>query len=257
MEWSKKVYKKINQPALKFCKWAGLSANQITIINHFITLTLGIYYFSRGTYLGWMIGLCVMVINGYLDYLDGDLARNDKNNNSELGSWLDCGFDIVIQNAVLGSIGIGCIKMGMPFIWVVFFYIGNTASNFVSFNYNTKFGFDSYRGNELFRNLMSKSYSTRKKNSSLNIILKHLIDPTSSFTGLALLTYRYFIALGCVFNVMPYCFIIFTIITNIKWIVMFIIYSLYLKGNKNLHVLKVLSALDDERAEFFKLRYSS
>jgi phosphatidylglycerophosphate synthase len=250
MEWTKSVYKKIHKPALKTCLKLGITANQITILNHILTLTLGCYLFSRGTYLGFIFGLALCLINGFLDYLDGDLARSDKNNNAELGAWLDCGFDVIIQNAVLGSIGIGCFKMGMPLVWIVLFFIGNTASNFVSYNYNSKFGFDSYTGNELFRNIMSH------KNNGLNIFFRNLIDPTSTQFSLMIFTYRYFIALGCLLNIMPYCFIIFTILTNIKWFIMFVIYALYIRGDKHLHVFKALSTLDEERTEFYSLRYS-
>lgn len=250
MEFAKTIYKKTSYWPLEWCKALGITANQVTIFNHIITLTFGVFFMSRGNYISWLMGLGILLFNGWLDFFDGDLARYDKNNNSELGNWLDCSFDVIIQNAVLGAIGIGCYKMGLPLIWIVLFFVGNIGSNFVSFNYNNKFGFDSYRGNDLFRNLMDK------KSNPVNIFFKNLIDPTSNHLALIIFTYRYFIMIGCIFNIMPYVFTVFTIITNFKWFIMFILYAYYLKGDKNLHVLKALSILDEERDEFFALRYS-
>jgi len=247
-EWSKVVYQDIKLPFIKFAVKCGFSANQVTIFNHVLTLTFGCWFFSRGTYLFGLAGLGICIINGILDYLDGDLARINKTH-SKLGAWLDSGFDVIVQNAVLGAIAIGCFKMGMPLIWVVMFAIGNSANNFVSFHYNHKFGFDSASGNEVFRNGMDE------KPGLQNIILKQMIDPTSDYFALVIYTYRYFIVVGAVFGLMPLMFMIMTVIANVKWFVMYSIYAFYLGGEKGLHVLRVLKGLDDEEEEHFRLRH--
>jgi phosphatidylglycerophosphate synthase len=247
MEFSKKIYKKIGKRCVVECIKLDISANEVTLFNHILTLTLGCYFFSRGTYLGNISGLLICLINGFLDYLDGDLAKA-TGQQSKFGEWFDTGFDVIIQNAVMGAIAIGCFKMQMPLIWIVFLFIGITGSNFVSFHFNTKFGFDSANGNELFRNYMDK------KPFGINRFLKNLIDPTASFSGLAFFTFRYWITLGVIFNIMPLVFIIMTIICNLKWILMFFIYALYLLEFKNLHILNALAVLDNERSEFYVLR---
>lgn len=247
-EWPKTIYKRIDKPFINFCINYGITANQVTMFNHFITLTLGCFMFSRGNYICGLLGLGVCLLNGILDYLDGDLARINKQSN-KLGIWLDSGFDVIVQNAVMGAIGIGCYKMGMPLIWIVMFMIGNAANNFVSFNYNLKFGFDSDKGNEIFRKLMDR------KCHPFNQIIKNIIDPTSNYLSLSFYTYRYWIAVGIVFNIIPFCFMAMTLISNFKWIVMFIIYSFYLKGEDTLFVFKALSALDEEKDDFYKLRH--
>lgn len=248
-EFPKIIYQSLRNPFIKFCVKHKITSNQTTLFNHFITLTAGCYFFSRGTYGGLITGFAVCLVNGFLDYLDGDLAR-ETNQAGKLGAWLDSGFDVIIQNAVMGAIAIGCYKMGLPLIWVIMFFISNAANNFVSFNYNATFGFSSEGGNELFRNLMDQ------KRNPVNIFLKSIIDPTCGYVPLVLLTFRYWITLGAILNIMPFCFIVMTIIGNIKWIIMYTIYAMHLREDKYLHVLKTLSALDEERNEYFRLQYS-
>ncbi len=248
-EWSNIIYHKIKSPVVRLCIKLRITANHITLLNHFLTLTFGCYFLSRGEYIAGLLGLTVCFINGFLDYLDGDVARETKQF-SKLGIWLDSGFDVIVQNTVMGALAIGCYKMGLPLFWVVIFFIANSANNFVSFNYNQTFGFDSDKGNELFRTFMNK------KENEVNIFLKNLIDPTSSYWALVLFTYRYWIVVGLIFHIMPALFIIITIISNIKWIIMYVIYAMHLRGDQYLHVLKALAVLDEERNEFYKLRYS-
>ncbi len=247
-EWSKSAYQTVSAPFIHFCVCFGITSNQITLFNHFITLTVGCYGFSRGTYAGGLLGLFVCLLNGFLDYLDGDVARA-TNQTGKLGIWLDSGFDVVIQNCVMGSIAIGCFKMGLPIFWVVLFMMSNSANNFVSFNYNATFGFDSDKGNQLFRDFMDQ------KGTPLNVFIKNLIDPTSNYFGLVFFTYRYWIAAGFIFNIMPTLFIIISIVSTVKWFVMYSLYAMHLRGDKNLHVLHALAMLDEERTEFYALRH--
>jgi len=116
MEWMKTIYqKKISTPLLRVLKSAGITANQITLINHIMTLTVVVWLFSRGNYWANIAGCLVMGINVVLDFADGDLARSSKTN-SAVGTWIDSVFDVIIQNAVMASIAVGCHKEGMPFI---------------------------------------------------------------------------------------------------------------------------------------------
>lgn len=249
MEYSKQVYDAIKEPFVRFCSHRKITANQLTVFNHAITLLFATYFFAQGTYLFSLWGLAVCLINGFIDYLDGDVARLHKKNNAALGSWLDTGFDAVLQTAVLGAIALGCYRQGLWVNIIILFFIGNSASQFVSFHYNQKFGFDSCKGNKMFRD-----YMDNKKNP-FNRFMKTLIDPTSDGRALALYTYRYWIVLGCVLNIMPVCFVIITIINNIRWSVMFIIYALYLHEGYDLYILQALSILDEEKNEFYILRH--
>lgn len=245
IEWPKKIYNKISPPFIRFCITNKISSNDLTILNHFITLTFGCYLFSLGSYIGFILGLLVCIINGFLDYADGNLARELKSV-GKYGIWLDSGFDVIVQNAVMGAIAIGCYKIGINLIWIILFFIGNAANNFVSFNYNVTFGFDSDKGNSVFRDFMDK------RKTPINLFFKSLIDPTCSYSALILFTFRYWIALGCLFNIMPLCFKIITVIGNIKWFIMYCIYGMHLQEKKSLYVLHGLAMLDEERQEFYK-----
>jgi hypothetical protein len=246
-EWSKELYLKVNKPFVDLCIKNGVTANDITLFNHFLTLTFGCYFFSRGTLIGNVSGLGVMLICGFLDYLDGDVARKRKEN-SKLGEWLDTGFDVIIQNAIMGAISVGCFRSGLSIWWVVLFFIANSGNNLVSFNYNQTFGFKSVSGNELFRDFMDK------KRTIINIIFKNIIDPTASWIGLVILTFRYWIVFGVVSNKMSVMFIIITLISNFKWIIMFVLYALHQKESKKLYVLQGLNFLDEERKDFYEIR---
>ena len=246
-EWSAIVYRSIRRPAIRFCALIGVTSKQLTILNHFLTLTIGCYAFAQGTHFWGIVGLSVCLLNGFLDYLDGDLAR-ETNTLSKFGAWLDSGFDVIIQNAVMASIAIGCVKSGMGVFWAMIFMVANSANNLVSFHYNQTFGFDSDKGNDLFRKYMDQ------KPNLFNQFVKGVIDPTSNYLALVLYTYRYWIATGALFNIMPQLFIVITVISNIKWAVMYVLYAQHLRGDNNLHVLKALAVLDEERAEFYELR---
>jgi phosphatidylglycerophosphate synthase len=247
MEITKFLYNKISEKSIRKCVALGITANQITIANHIITLFFGCYFFSLGTYSGGIAGLAVMGLNVFLDYLDGGIAKA-TGKVSSFGEWIDSGFDVVIQNAIMAAIALGCFKSGLPIIWILLFFVSNSGNNLVSFHYNSDFGFSSASGNKLFRHCMDK------KKTTINRILKNMIDPTSSAVGLAFFTFRYWILFGIVLNVMPAFFIAMTIISNVKWFFMFIIYALHRKHYKNFHIMKALSILDEEREEHYALR---
>ena len=242
IEISRTLYYKISKPILNFCVKNNITANYITFLNHFLTLTFGCYFFITRHY---FLAILICLINGFLDYLDGDIAKA-TGQFSKLGIWLDSGFDVIIQNAVLGCIGLGCFYIGMDVFWLVLFFISNCASNFIAFNYNHTFGFSSEKGSELFRKFMDK------KCHFINRIIKNIIDPTENHLSLAFYTYRYWIILGSFYD-MEICFIIMTLISTLKWIVMYIVYAFYLKGDKSLYVVRALGYLDEENDDFYKL----
>ena len=125
------------------------------------------------------------------------------------------------------------------------FFVGNSGCNLVSFKLNSTFAFSSRDGSKKFRDLMDL------RPRLFNRIVKNIIDPTSSKLALLMYTVRYFIVVGVFFNIMPICFLLITLVTNIKWIILFSVYSLYLKEHP-LWVIECLKHLDDEREEFYR-----
>jgi len=245
MDLSHKIYKKFSRPFVKACVKLRISANALTIFNFFLTVGAGCYFFSQNLYL---YAFLIMAINVFLDYLDGDVAKS-TNTLSGVGVWLDSYGDVIVQNAIMGAIGLGCIKLGLPVVIVVVFFVANSSLNMVSFHYNNTFGFDSYTGSELFRMYMDK------KKSIFNRIFKNLIDPTASWIGLSLYTVRYWILIGMVWN-MPLMFILITILHSARAIFMYIIYALHLAQYKKLWLSQALAILDNERQEYHNIRGS-
>ena len=251
MEWCKKYYQeKVSTPLIRVLKKLHFTPNRITVLSHCITLTAGVYCFSRGTWIWNILGIGVMFVIGMLDYADGDLAKKTKTVSS-LGVWIDSVFDVMIQNIIMGAVAIGCFKQGLGIVPIVLFYIGNTGNNLVSFYYNTVFGFESHEGSKVFRKYMD----TRP--SLWNRAFKNIIDPTASAVGLVMFTVRYFLVVGAVLNIMPIVFVVITVISNCRWIFMYIIFAFHLAENKKLWLFQALAIMDEERDEYYALRHSS
>lgn len=241
------MYLRVSEPCVSLMAKLGLTPNQVTIANHVMTLTLGVWWFSRGTSLGYLLGLSVMLVNGFLDYIDGDLAKK-TGKCSSLGAWLDTGFDVMIQTIVMGSIALGCYKQGMNIMWILFLFIGIVGSNLVTEQLNNKFGFNSHSGNNMFQKYMNL------KPTLVNRFFKNIVDPTASPVGLIFFTLRYFITIGALFNIMPKCFIVMVFITNFRWSFLYVIYAMHLQKYEKLWLSQALAIIDEQREEFYKIR---
>ena len=246
-EWCQWFYQKyLSKSALKI--FHNCTPNQITAFNLFFTIAGGWYFFSQGTYLGNIRGCAVLLISGYLDYLDGDLAR-DKQQFSAFGLWLDSGCDMIIQNTIMAAVAFGLCRESNSLLPVaIMFFISNNAMQIISLHYNSTFGFDSHKGNDLFRGYMDK------KPSLFNKTLKNLLDPTSSKIGFFMFTFRYWLVIGILFNQMKWAFIIITALLLFKVVVMHVIYGMHLLEYKKLWILQALAIIDDEREEYYKIR---
>jgi len=247
MEWCQWFYQKfLSKSALKLFK--SWTPNQITGFNLGFTLLFGWICFSQGTYLFNILGLFVMLINGYLDYLDGDMAKSTQQF-SIFGQWLDSGCDMIIQNIIMAAVAFGlCREFNSLMPVAIMFFIANGAMQIISLRYNNTFGFDSHSGNALFRKYMDM------KPSLFNKTIKNLLDPTASNIGFFLFTFRYWLVLGILFNQMMWAFIIITTLLIFKAIIMHVIYGMHLLEYKKLWVLQALAIIDDEREEYYKIR---
>lgn len=245
-EWIKRFYQdKISTRLVRLLIKMNLSANQVTIINHIWTLTISVYLFSRGTWICYILGVISMMFNVILDYADGDVAR-ETGKGSQVGTWLDTGFDVIIQCAVMGALLLGAYKQGLNAYWIVWFYIATVGSNFVSFHFNNTFGFNSHIGNKVFRSAMEQ------KENPFNRFMKNIVDPTSSGVGLFVFTYRYWIVLGALFNIMPVMLIVMAVIHNVRWFIMYVLYACHLMEASKLWIFQALAILDKERQEYYK-----
>jgi len=246
LEWCQWFYQKyLSKSALKI--FGRFTPNQITGFNLGFTLVFGWICFSQGTYLFNLLGFAVLLINGYLDYIDGDLAKFTKQF-SVFGQWLDSGCDMIIQNVVMAAIAYGLCRMTSTFLIVaITFFVANSAMQIISLRYNSTFGFDSHCGNALFRTYMDK------KPSLFNKTMKNLLDPTASKIGFFLFTFRYWLVLGILFDQMKWAFVIITALLVFKAVIMHIIYGMHLCEYKKLWIPQALAIIDAEREEYYKI----
>ena len=254
MEWPQILYERfISKPIIRYLTKGDarftpiFTANEITAFNFFLIMTFGVYAFAIRQY---YLGLFFCLINGFLDYLDGDLARA-TNKKSAVGDWLDIGGDVIIQNSIMAAIAYGLLVHGFatPILpaAIMLYFVGNAAMNLISFHYNDTFGFTSHTGSQLFRKYMDT------KPHMLNRFLKNLIDPTASYIGTFFYTVRYFIVIGVFWN-MTIAFYMITGILTFRWISMYIIYALYLAKYKKLWLIQALLIMDENQEEYYAIR---
>lgn len=73
----------------------GLTANQVTVISFFIGVSSGVFF-----YFGFpIIAVSVLCISGYLDAVDGTMARKTKP--SSFGTVMDVTFDRLVEISVI------------------------------------------------------------------------------------------------------------------------------------------------------------
>ncbi|QKS72920.1 CDP-alcohol phosphatidyltransferase family protein [Paenalkalicoccus suaedae] len=85
------VIEKTADRALKL----GLTANQVTVIGFLIGISAGVaVYFGQ-----YMLGLALLWFSGYLDAVDGTMAR--KTVSTKFGTVLDVSFDRLVEVAVI------------------------------------------------------------------------------------------------------------------------------------------------------------
>lgn len=265
IEWSQWLYYKFLSPISK--KILGrFTPNQITVFNLLFTLVFGSYFMTRGTYAGNLCGLVVLLFNGLLDYVDGDLATS-TNRKSLAGQWFDKGGDMIIQNVIMASVAYALCVHHWSLLTIgicIAYFIGSNAMNMISIFYNNTFGFDSHIGNELFRDFMDFKRAKRDRSmipfgqifsqDAFNSFMKNLIDPTASLIGLILWTVRYFLVFGIIFDRMYMAFVIITSLLTFRWVAMFIIYAMHLLEYKGFWFLQTLAVMDIERQEYYKAR---
>ena len=239
----KLYYKHLSKPVSKALYSIGMTPNKITVINFIFALSCGFYFFSRGTYIGNLSGLGVFVICVVLDYADGDIAKR-YNMQSQFGLWLDGYGDLIIHNFVMAAVCLGILRSQSLFnqdtltLWIIIYLVLNSTLQSISIHYNNRFGFDSYKGSEVFRIYMDQ------KHTLLNRFFKNIVDPTSSWIGLFLFTIRWVLVIGILTNMMLPAFIFILSVTAFRFVLMFLIYGLRLLEYDVLWIVQVLKKME-------------
>lgn len=84
----------VNYSADRFLSW-GLTANNVTVISFLIGVTSGLFVYFEQT----VIALLVLWFSGFLDVVDGTMARKTKP--SSFGTVLDVSFDRLVEISVI------------------------------------------------------------------------------------------------------------------------------------------------------------
>jgi len=87
----------------------NITPNQITVLNFLFFIPLSVFFFSKGDYISSLIGLVLLCLYGFVDFIDGMLARL-KSMSSRAGAWLDSTLDTITCSFVLISITIGLLN---------------------------------------------------------------------------------------------------------------------------------------------------
>ena len=91
----KYVQPAIDKSAAFFVK-LGLTANQVTVISFFIGISSGVFFYFDQLF----IAVFVLWLSGYLDAVDGSMARQTKTTSS-WGTVMDITFDRLVEISVI------------------------------------------------------------------------------------------------------------------------------------------------------------
>ncbi len=204
----------------------GVTPNQISLINFFVNNLLAVFFFSRGTYLGNLLGLFFCGLSAIFDYIDGAIAQT-KQMQTKLGGWLDPMLDFVWQNMLICAIIYGVILTKGVTFWLpvgLLTIVGVVISNRMGYQFIKSFGLDAfYKGAPDFVKFLEAN-----KLHLIEIIVINIIIPTK-FIFILFFTLRYLIVLGAVFNIMPLALFLIMIFSLIKAVVSVTIYAFFLR----------------------------
>ena len=112
----------------KYIAGSGLSATMITAVNFvLVPVILGIIMTGQFT-----AGFCLILINRFLDGLDGAVARAHVDGESDFGGFLDIVSDFILYAGVIFSFAVYDTNMSVAAAFLLFSYMG-TSSSFLAY----------------------------------------------------------------------------------------------------------------------------
>lgn len=101
--------RKAVKPMVLLLAKTNVTPNQITVFNFLFFIPLSVFFFSKGDYISSLIGLVLLCLYGFVDFIDGMLARL-KSMASRAGAWLDSTLDTITCSFVLISLTVGFLN---------------------------------------------------------------------------------------------------------------------------------------------------
>ncbi len=169
-----------------------ITPNQISFVA-IIFKILSLIFFTIGGYWYRLIGVLCLICVGFVDHLDGKLARI-LNKTSMLGKWLDGGTDLVFLSLILLSVTIGLKAYTIGVFAVIAYPIHFMVSYVFKADFSDK--------------LKTKIHLVKKESPLRTIYGGH--------------TVHQLLPLACIFNVPLLLLWFFAIFGNLFWIAMLV-----------------------------------
>lgn len=221
--------RKLADIGVNILKDSKITPNQITVARAIIFLPLIFYFFSRGTYIGNILGVLCCGLNSLFDILDGNLARA-KSLTSKIGGWLDTNLDKIAVYIVLIGVILGSYRVTQNNIfWMAGIFVLFLHAMLV----NISNDFDKMFGEEAFFDLPLKEAIYHNKKSTFFDKIWVNMFIFNSFWSYFLFAVRYQIFIGAVFNIMPYMIFYWVFVFAMRWLFLCLVYLSVLKEAKS------------------------
>lgn len=222
-------FRRLTDIGVNILKHSRISPNQITIVRAIIFLPLIFYLFSRGTYVGNILGVLCCGLNSLFDVLDGNLARA-KSLTSELGVWLDNSLDklaayVMFVGIILGSYT--ATQNNLLLIAGVFVLFLHGMLVFISEGLGRGFGEFVFFNFDLKEAIEHNKESTALDRIYLNMFGFH------SYCSYIFFAIRYQVIIGAVFNIMPYIVFYWVFAFTLRLVFLYSVYSRILTKKKS------------------------
>jgi phosphatidylglycerophosphate synthase len=230
-----------SKPLIKLLSLTALTSVQITLLGFFVCILPAAYLLSTGGYWQGILAVLLAILGSWLDFADGAIARMKKAC-SPLGAWIDPSIDVVSQAFILVGVIHGAYVSTGSNVWLIIgllALLGQLAENFIGIEFVHRFGFDSYTGLPSFK----EEYEKIEKKNIIDYFLRQTIMPTN-ILAMFFFTTRYFILLGVFFHSLWFTVLSLALILNLRWIISFILFAIYLKpGKSDLAVVEALKKI--------------
>ena len=206
-----------------------ITANQITIANFVIFAPIIIFLLIQGKYWFNIIALGAIIVSCTIDNCDGVVARL-KGLQSNFGAWLDASLDKVFQMGVFMAICIGVVYATKQDVWFIvglLLLFGQAMADYMGNLYEKKLNFDPYYGSADF----TEKLKNERHINLLDHFLGNVIVPVNLIYQF-LFTARYVLTLTILLGRLDIFMIFFTVMINIRWITMYLLYLAHLSNCK-------------------------
>ncbi len=187
-----------------------------------------------------LIWLVFLILCYFFDLVDGDLARN-HDQVTKMWGFLDENFDSIVLNSIILTFTLKFLNHGYESIFVyagIFLLFATIFSTRMTLLFQSRFNINCWQWGDTIENYL--------KNNTLDVmstILYRLMTP-KGFPFSIFSNFRDYLLIGLLFHIMPWSLLIFSLMLNIRWIILFIMVAMYYNGiDTNTSKLKIFSLL--------------